>query len=336
MSGTPLDFETVKPNSDAQFHDGLLFGLQSSGKLVYYNHNGQEAFILPANIVPVTDFAEQRAVVRNTDTGLFGYINTKGNIAIPCQFASAWGFSGGVAYVKQNNAAGEALIDRKGNLVTSLTESFSSEFYFSEGLAMAYAPNGSGRIGYINTAGKLAIPYKYFSHSRPFSGGLALVENSAGLYGYIDKSGKTVIPFKYTSGGDFSEGLAAVQNAKGKWGFINRKGKVMIPFMYDNAGNFSEGLAHVYNVSGKVGFINTRGKLVIGYQKYNSAFSFKEGIALVGISNPADNTKDKYGYINTKGELLTKLIYTRESSSFSGGYAVGVTDLGTGYILNKL
>ncbi|MNC33277.1 KWG Leptospira [compost metagenome] len=237
--------------------------------------------------------------------------------------------------MKQNNAAGEALIDRKGNIVTSLTEPFSSDFNFSDGLSVAYAPKSSGLIGYMNTAGKLAIPYNYLSGSRGFSEGLALVRNSAGLYGYINTSGKTVVPFKYKSGGDFSEGLAAVQNTKGKWGFINRKGKVIIPFKYANTGSFSEGLAHVYNDRGKIGFINTKGKLVIGYQKYNSAFPFKEGIALVGISNPSDNTKDKYGYINTKGELLTKLIYSLESSSFSGGYAVGVTDIGTGYILSK-
>lgn len=337
VSGTALDFETQKPNNDAAFHDGLLFGLQASGADVYYNYSGQQAFTLPPNILPISEYSGQRAVVKDTATGLYGYINTKGNIAIPCQYASAGEFSDGIAHVtlKDKGASAEALIDRQGKTVTSLTEHYDSDFYFSEGLAAAYAPSGSGLIGYINTAGKLAIPYKYFSHSRSFSEGLALVENSAGLYGYIGTSGQTVIPFKYQSGGDFSEGLAAVQNAKGKWGFIDRKGKVVIPFKYANSGNFSEGLAHVYNDSGKVGFINTQGKLVIGYQKYNRAFGFKEGIALVGISNSSDNSKDKYGYINTKGELLTKLIYSGESSSFSGGYAVGVIDIGTAYILSK-
>lgn len=33
--------------------------------------------------MPVTDFAEQRAVVMDSATGRYGYINTKGVVAIP-------------------------------------------------------------------------------------------------------------------------------------------------------------------------------------------------------------------------------------------------------------
>ncbi|WP_438495064.1 WG repeat-containing protein [Paenibacillus sp. IHBB 3054] len=333
VSQTSFDFDTAKPNSDAEFHHGLLLAVQADGDLVYYDRTGKQAFILPEGIVPVTDFAEQRAVVKDSATGRYGYINTKGIVAIPCQYASAGNLSGGVAHVVLAEGAGEALIDRAGKVVTTLTEKYSSEFYFSDGLALAYAPK-DGKIGFINTSGKLVIPYQY-TEARGYSQGLALVKNSAGLYGYINTAGKTVIPFKYKEGSDFSEGLASVKNAKGKWGFINKQGELSLPYQYENTGDFSEGLASVYNPAGKVGFINKQGKLVIGYQKYNRAFSFKEGIALVGISNPADNSKDKYGYINTKGELLTKLIYTGESSSFSGGYAVGMTAQGTGYILTK-
>ncbi|KUP21964.1 WG repeat-containing protein [Paenibacillus sp. DMB5] len=103
----------------------------------------------------------------------------------------------------------------------------------------------------------------------------------------------------------------------------------------ENRHSHCEGPANVYNSAGKAGFINTAGKLVIGYQKYNHAFPFHEGVALVGISDQTGRKADRYGYINTSGKLLTKLIYTRESSPFNGGYAVGVTDIGTGYILSK-
>ncbi|AIQ49461.1 hypothetical protein R70723_28935 [Paenibacillus sp. FSL R7-0273] len=335
VSGTPLDFETVKPDNDAAFHEGLLFGLQADGTEVYYNTSGQPAFTLPEHIVPEAEFAEQRAVVQDTATGLFGFINTKGDIAVPCVYASAGNFSGGVAHVALPGGSEEALIDRHGRTVAALTEKFSSDFIFTEGLSTAYAPGGSGLIGYINTAGRLAIPYQYHSGSRGFTEGLAVVQNKAGLYGYIGTSGQTVIPFQYKSAGMFSEGLAAVQNAKGKWGFINKQGKLVIDYKYANTGSFSEGLVNVYNSAGKAGFINKAGKLVIGYQIYNHAFSFREGAALVGISDSTGKKADQYGYINTSGKLLTKLIYTRESSPFSGCYAVGVTEIGTGYILNK-
>ncbi|OAB44378.1 WG repeat-containing protein [Paenibacillus glacialis] len=92
-----------------------------------------------------------------------------------------------------------------------------------------------------------------------------------------------------------------MQNTKGKWGFVDRFGKVVIPFKYDNADSFSEGLAIVYNGQGKIGFINKKGALVIGYQKYNCAFPFKEGFALVGVATKSDPS-GKFGYINHQGK----------------------------------
>lgn len=154
VSQTSFDFDTAKPNSDAEFHHGLLLAVQADGDLVYYDRTGKQAFVLPEGIVPVTDFAEQRAVVKDSATGRYGYINTKGIVAIPCQYASAGNLSGGVAHVVLAEGAGEALIDRAGKVVTTLTEKYSSEFYFSDGLALAYAPEGEDRIyQYFRQAG---------------------------------------------------------------------------------------------------------------------------------------------------------------------------------------
>lgn len=84
---TPIDYSPVRPASDGQFHDGLLFAEQSDGTLAYYNTKGQEAFILPDNIKPLSDFFEQRALVINKTTKRIGYINTKGALAVPCKYA---------------------------------------------------------------------------------------------------------------------------------------------------------------------------------------------------------------------------------------------------------
>ncbi|OAB32474.1 hypothetical protein PMSD_15915 [Paenibacillus macquariensis subsp. defensor] len=331
VSSTPLNYSPVRPQSDGTFHDGLLFAEQSNGALVYYNTKGKVAFTLPANVKPLSDFFEQRALVRNIDTNRYGYINTTGKIAIPCTYEEAGYFSEGIAHVSMVNS-NEVFIDRSGTIITTLKQQFSSEYIFSDGLALAYAPRGN-KIGFINTSGELAISYKY-TYARGYSEGLSVVQNSEGLYGYIDNTGKQIIPFQYKSAGDYSEGWAPVQNTKGKWGFVDKQGKIVIPFKYNNAGGFSEGLATVYNDSGHVGFINTKGTLVIGYQKYNRAFPFKEGFALVGVETKSDHS-GKFGYIDRQGKLLTKLAYQSASSSFNNGYAVALKDLGTGFILTK-
>ncbi|MEC0089587.1 WG repeat-containing protein [Paenibacillus macquariensis] len=42
----------------------------------------------------------------------------------------------------------------------------------------------------------------------------------------------------------------------------------------------------------------------MGYQKYNRAFPFKEGFALVGVETTSDPS-GKFGYIDRQGKLLT-------------------------------
>ncbi|WP_149096054.1 WG repeat-containing protein [Paenibacillus terrae] len=330
VSQTPLDYSMVIPESDGNFHDGLLFAEQSNGSLVYYNAKGKEAFTLPDYISPVSDFNEQRALVKNNKTNLYGFINTKGQLAIPCQYTDAGNFSEGLAHVITADNKSDFLIDRTGKTVTRLTQKYSSDYHFTYGLALVYNPKGD-KIGFINKKGQLAIPYHYAT-SRGFYEGLALVKSSKGMYGYIDTTGKVVIPLQYKSGGDFSEGLAAVQNTKGQWGFINKLGKNVIPFRYTDANYFSEGLAAVYNQNGKVGFIDPKGKLVIVYQKYTRAESFKEGIALVGVGTNSDG---KFGYIDRQGKLLTKLQYLNISSSFANGYAVASKEQGIAFLLTK-
>ncbi|BCG61507.1 WG repeat-containing protein [Paenibacillus sp. URB8-2] len=312
LSKTPIDYSPVRPASDGQFHDGLLFAEQSDGTLAYYNTKGQEAFILPDNIKPLSDFFEQRALVINKTTKRIGYINTKGALAVPCKYADGGYFSEGVAHVSIPDSDKQLIIDRSGKMGHVFLKKYDSDFYFT---------------------GELAIPYQY-TRGRGFSEGLALVQNSKGKYGYIDAAGKTVIPFKYEDGGDFSEGMAAVKNTEGRWGYIHTSGKTAIPFKYKSAGNFSEGLAITYNRSGKVGFIDKNGKLIIAYQQYNRAFDFKEGLALVGITSDS-NSGGKFGFMDRQGKLLTALVYQVESSSFNGGAAVGFKGFGKGDILTK-
>ncbi len=331
ISETAIDYAVYVPQSDGNFHNGLLLAYKSDGTITYYNTQGKEAFTLPSEIKPVSDFYDQRAMVVNTRTQLIGFINTKGVLAIPCVYTGGGYFSEGVAHV--SNSKEHMLIDRTGKIVSRLTTPYGSEYSFINGLAVAYAPK-TGEMGFINTSGELAIPYEY-TYARSFSEELALVQNKKGMYGYIDSKGKSVIPFKYKSGTDFSEGLAGVQNSKGKWGFIDKKGKTILAFKYDNVSHFSEGLAIVYNDKGEIGYINKKGKLVIGYRKYVRAFPFKEGIAFVGIKDKTD-IQGKYGYMDRQGKMLTKFEFTvQSSSSFENGYAVGLIAQGKAFILTK-
>lgn len=185
---------------------------------------------------------------------------------------------------------------------------------FHEGLA--YAWDGNGKCGFIDTTGKVVIGCQYDGVS-DFSEGLAWVEKDDKC-GYIDRTGKVVIPLEYdiialyadTEGhetlcGQFRDGLAYVAK-NGKFGYIDQTGKVVVPFQYaphqneDNewfdqqpAYDFSQGFARIWK-DGKYGFIDTTGKEVFPCQ-FEEAEDFSEGLALV-------RRDGKYGFINTEGK----------------------------------
>jgi hypothetical protein len=78
----------------------------------------------------------------------------------------------------------------------------------------------------------------------------------------------------------------------GKSGYVDRNGTVVIVAKYDEAYSFSEGLALVRS-SGKYGYINEDGTEVIKPQ-FDGACSFSEKLAAVKIDG-------KYGYIDQSG-----------------------------------
>ena len=69
-----------------------------------------------------------------------------------------------------------------------------------------------------------------------------------GRGGFIDQAGKLAIPLCFDAVGDFSEGLARFERDK-KWGYIDTAGRVVIEPKYPWAQEFSESLARV-QVSG--------------------------------------------------------------------------------------
>ena len=113
-----------------------------------------------------------------------GYVNTKGEQIVECEFDYAWDFNEGLARVKKDykwgyiNTKGEQAIECK----------FDGVGDFNEGFAMV---EKDGKWGYINTKGEQAIECK-FDDARGFSEGFAWVEKD-GKWGYINTKGCFII-----------------------------------------------------------------------------------------------------------------------------------------------
>lgn len=122
---------------------------------------------------------------------------------------------------------------------------------------------------FIDTLGKVKIALKDIgmSDAEPFSAGLAMVRQAgSGKYGYINATGKLALPCVYVGAHDFFEtsGYALVEEAGGTQMLIDRKGQVIKKFSehYQSIYRDKEsGLFRIGLYSGKT--YDEYGKLVV-------------------------------------------------------------------------
>ena len=138
-----------------------------------------------------------------------GYVNENGDIVIPCQYNSYDGFDNGVysfndgfSYIYMNPNDGDAtpiFIDKQGGKHTfpykPLEGNMGEHKVFSEGMACVVSDE---RVGFIDSTGKLAIPFKYsicYDEHYTWSDGYGVFYNGVALvqmgdkWGYVDKNG---------------------------------------------------------------------------------------------------------------------------------------------------
>lgn len=288
--------------------------------------------------------------------GRFGYVNTRGVMAIKPQFDEAHSFQEGLAGVLMG---GERRIGRNGYV-----------FY------------GGGKFGYINQKGRLVVPLGKFSFGRGFSEGLAEVTavgcEGKNCVGYIDKTGRLAIKPQFAAGAEFRDGRAVVQMSSGKYGVIDKSGKLIFAAIYDSVlpisdgvivantlskgspnlfdnklpiyrtvfldregnviarpeqtvfGRFSEGMTQGLVIVSDgpqdrelQGVVDKTGKFVIrpAYQKVGD---FVGGLAPAQIRN-------KWGFIDRTGKFVIEPIYD-SAEAFHDGLAKVSTDAKTGFI----
>jgi hypothetical protein len=191
-----------------------------------------DSIVIPGDIVETKlfSFRDEMAPVRNTVTRKHGFVNTQGEMVIPCMYDYAGDFHHGRAAVFNAETNKWGYINRENELVIPFMYDYASDFGYDRsedpGFAgLAYVNIGissleetarfvtDGKWGLINTDGEVVLPVKYGDIARP-------IENMA----YIVDGERIDIP---RPDGAFSWKVI------GKMGFINRKGEIVIPVEYD-------------------------------------------------------------------------------------------------------
>ena len=202
--------------------------------------------------------------------GKAGYINPKGEIAVPIQFDSAGNFVRGLALVKMNGMLG--YIDASGAFVIQPT------------LHSALWDDGANNS------------VRFFSEI-----GLAAAAE-AGKWGYIDRGGHWAIPPQFDSAFPFSSLGYARVFLHGKGGIINPRGEIVLPIAFDLRGDVSENGLVPVQVESKVGYVRLDGQFAI-YPRYVRAWAF-------GDDSPSELAQacdeDYCGFINSIGDFVGK------------------------------
>ncbi len=241
-------------------------------------------------------FSEGMAAV--SKNGKFGYINTKGELVIPCKFTFAGPFKDGLACVAEDFDKPIAFVDKDGN-VKETKYPFSMGFYGGTKMASAYLSPDLGSLYFNN--GVCTINYEKEGE-----------EDFATVY--IDKDFKEVA--KPT---DVAE--AAPKNLeytifteKGKdvygdeielKGLKNSKGETVIPAKYNDLQLGENGvvLATYYVESAQSHFAPTvpEGKTIQGYLDYAGNSTFTEA-DLVRIEEYKKEQQTLYKNLQTQEE----------------------------------
>ncbi|MEZ6193015.1 MAG: WG repeat-containing protein [Phycisphaerales bacterium] len=188
---------------------------------------------------------------------LCGFIDQRGKVVIPMQYAVVRSFHDGFAAVRLTDARGGAwgFIDKAGRYHFQDKAGEVQELRsYSEGLAPIKA---RGKWGFMDKAQRVRVDPVY-DEVRGFADGRAAVRRGD-VWGYIDVTGKEVA-FGFDGAWDFdihersglqdnsdkamATPLGLIRQGDG-YGYINQVGEISLPARYRNAMPFFRGVARV-------------------------------------------------------------------------------------------
>lgn len=306
-----VDFKYDRTSTFSEGY-GLVTIKKPEKKIYLINAKAEIVFEIPENISRMNPFSQGLAVVKDKESRLYGYMDTKGEIVIPFKYSTAKNFSEGLAKVEYKDQQGNRLkgyIDTTGNLVFKADKWLKGNFH--DGLAhIRTVKNDKFVYGFIDKSGKVVIEPR-FRKIAPFSEGYAFAKENDKIL-MINKKGEPVITFDFETGNHdkfpmFSDGYAKLyykwKLPGNKWGFINKEGKQAFPNLAISSMRtpFSEGRAWIMLKGSKdLVLIDTKGNVLVKVPDAKKPEKFKDGLSPVFMKDRSIR------YYDRDGELVWK------------------------------
>lgn len=217
----------------------------------------------------VVEVSDGLVIYRNED-GLYGYINTEGEIVIPAQFDSAFDFRDGYAQVGLLDEVDvHAIIDRSGNVVVSGVDVY---YGMVAGALCVEWPDDTW--GLVETDGAVRCRHTLpqdacdawlweFSEDGPLWVEYCLSDDEY-LWGLMSREGELLGEPRWSSVSCSDDFVAVCED--GAWGFVDLYGNTVLPFIYEDASHFEGALARVMLDESTEGYINRSGEVVYSWR----------------------------------------------------------------------
>ena len=231
------------------FENGLALVIKDDS-INYIDIKGD--LISPIFFTDGEDFNCGLAPVKLSENSKWGYINTKGELALKNIYDYADEFKDNKAEIEIGDS--EYYIDINGQIIDTLKSNKHQRRF------QLIGSSNTNTLGRLNNHGDTIMPMKYKSFGYIQQDKFWF--NNGIYYGLADTTGKVLSDSKYEYLSYFSDNGLAVAKLNGKYGFIDKNCRPLIDFRFQAADGFKYGLAAV-KLHDKWGFIDENGNFVI-------------------------------------------------------------------------
>lgn len=226
----------VQPKYDwVSRYSGGFTSARLDGKFYVLDKGGAETAVDLPGMLEMRHFDDGLAPVKASDK-TWGYVDSKGKVAIQPKFKSVGHFVNGVAWatVIENDETRAGYIDKKGDWVIEPVYAMAKEFDADSGLARVKKDDTWTFVKRDGTELAAADAESFDDYHEGFS-----KAKKGGLHGFLDTKQAWAIEPQFDNVRDFHNGYAAARKGE-LWGFIDTKGAWAIEPTFDSVKDFED------------------------------------------------------------------------------------------------
>lgn len=256
---------------------------------------------------------------KDDKTGLYGYMDGKGEVIIEAKYKSAADFeylSTGYTQVYDENETA-TIIDKSGKEYLPFGE---YRVVSVPQYDLMFFKDDSLKYGVVNLEGERVLEALYDKIEINNEGTIIVTLNNK--RGVFDKNGNAILDIVYDYIYQVEDALIVMK--EDKFGLVNLKGKELVPINYEEvqiAHSIREGerqIFEVVNSEGKIGFFDSKGKQLTDFL-YDGNSPGRGGLIPV-------LKDDKWGYIDVEGKTIIPFQFDYASSFVDGSAEVEINN----------